>query len=114
MPVIPLIGTRRDSIGKGAARKVRAAGQIPGVLYGHGQTPVALNVSARDFELAVRKKGGNPIIGLTLDEGRTGSLRIFRLAESVSAIVVSDRVRAAIESASIEGMYFYEAGEWSG
>ncbi len=74
MPVIPLPGTRRDAIGKGAARKARAAGRIPGVLYGHGEQPVALTISAREFELAVRKQGGNPIIGLGLDGGEHTAL----------------------------------------
>jgi len=74
MPVIPLAGTRREDIGKGAARKARAAGLIPGVLYGRGETPVALSVSAREFDLAVRKKGGNPIIGLALDRGEYTAL----------------------------------------
>jgi large subunit ribosomal protein L25 len=74
MPVIPLTGTRRAGTGKGVARKARAAGQIPGVLYGHGQEPVALNVAAREFELAVRKQGGNPIIGLNLDGGEHTAL----------------------------------------
>ena len=74
MPVIPLPGTRRGEVGKGAARKARAAGRIPGVLYGHGQEPVALSVSAREFELAVRKRGGNPIIGLALDGGEHTAL----------------------------------------
>ena len=74
MPVIPLTGSRRESIGKGAARKSRAAGRIPGVLYGHGETPVALSVSAREFELAVRKQGGNPIMGLGLDGGEHTAL----------------------------------------
>ena len=74
MPVIPLPGTRRGEVGKGAARKARAAGRIPGVLYGHGQEPVALSVSAREFELAVRKQGGNPIIGLDLEGGEHTAL----------------------------------------
>ena len=74
MPVIPLTGTRRESIGKGAARKARAAGLIPGVLYGRGETPVALNVSAREFDLAVHRKGGNPIIGLALGGGEYTAL----------------------------------------
>lgn len=74
MPVIPLPGTRRGDVGKGAARKARAAGRIPGVLYGHGEEPVALSVSAREFELAVRKQGGNPIIGLALDGGEHTAL----------------------------------------
>ncbi len=74
MPVIPLTGTRREDTGKGAARKSRAAGRIPGVLYGHGETPVSLSVSAREFDLAVRKQGGNPIIGLSLEGGEYTAL----------------------------------------
>ncbi len=34
--VIQLNGTRRTRLGTGGARKARAAGQIPGVVYGHG------------------------------------------------------------------------------
>ncbi len=74
MPVIPLSGTRREQTGKGAARKARAAGLIPSVLYGHGEVPVALSVSSREFELAVRRQGGNPIIGLALDGGEYTAL----------------------------------------
>jgi large subunit ribosomal protein L25 len=74
MPVIPLTGTRRDDLGKGGARKARAAGRIPAVLYGHGEEPVALSVSAREFELAVRKQGGNPLMGLGLDGGEHTAL----------------------------------------
>lgn len=67
MAVIPLQGTRRDKLGKGGARKARAAGQIPGVLYGHGEDPVAVAVGSRDFELALRThKGGNPLVNLNL------------------------------------------------
>ena len=65
MAVIPLSGTRRDRLGKGGARKARAAGEIPAVLYGHGEEPVAVSVVARDFEVALRgHKGGNPIVNL--------------------------------------------------
>jgi len=74
MPVIPLTGTRREKVGKGAARKMRAAGLIPAVLYGRGETPVAVHVSARDFELAVHRQGGNPIIGLSLGDGEYNAL----------------------------------------
>jgi hypothetical protein len=41
-------------------------------------------------------------------------LLLFRLAESVNAIVVHDRVKRAVESAGIPGMTFYASGEWSG
>lgn len=33
-----LDGAVRESFGKGAARKLRAAGQTPAVVYGHGTT----------------------------------------------------------------------------
>ena len=73
--VIPLTGTRREALGKGGARKARRAGQIPGVLYGHGETPVPVAIGARDFELALRHhKGGNPIVGLTLAGGEFTAL----------------------------------------
>jgi len=68
MAVIPLKGTRRNDLGKGGARKARAAGQIPGVLYGHGETPIAVAIGAREFEVAMRThKGGNPIVSLGLE-----------------------------------------------
>ena len=67
MSVISLRGSPRERLGKGGARKTRAAGLIPGVLYGHGETPVPVAIGARDFQLAIAEsKGGNPIINLTV------------------------------------------------
>jgi large subunit ribosomal protein L25 len=75
MAVIPLSGQRRDRIGKGGARKTRAAGFIPGVLYGHGQEPVPLTVGTRDFQLALRDhEGGNAIVNLALNGGEYTAL----------------------------------------
>ena len=65
MAVIALSGQRRDQIGKGAARKSRAAGLIPGVLYGHGQEPIPVAIRTREFQLALhRHEGGNAIVNL--------------------------------------------------
>jgi large subunit ribosomal protein L25 len=70
MSVIPLSGTRRDRLGKGGARKTRAAGLIPGVLYGHGETPIPVQLPAREFDLALRQhKGSNPLVSLRVDVG---------------------------------------------
>ena len=41
--------TRSDS-GKGFARKLRAAGRVPGIVYGHGREPQSLSVVARDLD----------------------------------------------------------------
>ena len=75
MAVIPLSGTRREKLGKGGARKARAAGHIPGVLYGHGEEPVPVSVQAREFDLALRgHQGGNPIVNLAVNGGEYTAL----------------------------------------
>ncbi|HET7225725.1 MAG TPA: 50S ribosomal protein L25 [Candidatus Eisenbacteria bacterium] len=75
MAVIPLTAGRRSALGKGGARKARAAGNIPAVLYGHGETPVPLAISTRAFEDALRRhKGGNAIVNLGIDGGEFTAL----------------------------------------
>src|SRR5215831_18158178 len=70
MAVIQLKGSRREQTGKGGARKARAAGQIPAVLYGHGETPQPIAVDFREFELALRgHKGSNAIVNLDVTGG---------------------------------------------
>ena len=44
----------RDSRGKRQARRLRKAGSIPAVLYGHGEETISLSVPAEQFEAAVR------------------------------------------------------------
>jgi large subunit ribosomal protein L25 len=75
MSVIPLSAEKRASVGKGGARKARAAGLIPAVLYGHDDQPVAVSVSAREFEVALRHhKGGNPLVNLSIAGGEYTAL----------------------------------------
>jgi large subunit ribosomal protein L25 len=75
MAVIPLKGNRRETLGKGGARKARAAGDIPAVLYGHGEQPVAVSIQARELDLALRAhKGGNPIVNLAVSGGEFTAL----------------------------------------
>jgi large subunit ribosomal protein L25 len=75
MAVISLKGQRREGLGKGGARKARAAGQIPGVLYGHGEDPVPVAVGTRDFQLALHHhEGGNAIVNLALAGGEHTAL----------------------------------------
>ncbi len=75
MSVIQLNGKRRSVIGKGGARKARAAGQIPGVIYGHGETPMAVTVDGREFSTVMRAhKGGNAIVNLKVEDGEFTAL----------------------------------------
>lgn len=58
----------RTETGKGVARKLRAAGEVPGVIYGHGREPQALTVNAREFNrLADRIRITSTVIELALD-----------------------------------------------
>jgi large subunit ribosomal protein L25 len=67
MAVITLSGSRRDALGKGGARKARASGNIPGILYGHGDKPVPLSIPTRAFQVALQSHaGGNAIVNLSL------------------------------------------------
>ena len=73
--VIPLTGARRERLGKGGARKTRAAGSIPGVLYGHGETPIPVEIGARAFQLALAShRGANPIVNLSVSGGEYTAL----------------------------------------
>lgn len=48
---------KRDGRGKAAARKMRQAGRLPGVLYGHKEEPVALSLDPVIFERHLRTSG---------------------------------------------------------
>mgnify|MGYP002622690512 CR=1 FL=1 len=45
---------RRDTRGTSNARRMRAAGSIPAVIYGHGEETVSIAVSEAEFAAAVR------------------------------------------------------------
>ncbi len=62
----------RKGAGKGVARKLRAAGRIPAVVYGHGKPSRALSVDAKDlFHLLHGAAGGNVLIDLVIDGEKT-------------------------------------------
>jgi large subunit ribosomal protein L25 len=79
MATASLSATPRSEKGKGVARKLRAAGQVPGVIYGHGREPQPLTVNAREFDrLAERVRITSTVIELALD-GRTARTLVREL-----------------------------------
>ena len=54
----------RDSFGKGAARKIRAAGKIPAVIYGHGTDPQHVTLPGHQVGLILRK--ANQVLDLDI------------------------------------------------
>lgn len=59
-----LTAEARESFGKGAARKIRAAGKIPAVIYGHGTDPVHVTLPGHEVGLILRK--ANQVLDLDI------------------------------------------------
>lgn len=57
---------KREDFGKGAARRARRDGTVPGVLYGHGIDPVHLNLHAHQLTMALRQ-GLNTLLTIEVD-----------------------------------------------
>jgi large subunit ribosomal protein L25 len=55
-------GKVREERGKNAMRRLRAAGQLPGVLYGGKDGPVALVLNARQLSILFRTEAGHNAI----------------------------------------------------
>ena len=70
MATAQLSASPRNTVGKGAARTLRSAGQIPAVIYGHARQPQSLAVPTREFEkLLERVSAESTVIELNLDGG---------------------------------------------
>jgi len=59
-----LVAEIRDQFGKGAARKIRAAGKIPAVIYGHGTEPQHITLPGHEVSLIIRK--ANAVLDLDI------------------------------------------------
>ena len=62
-----LVAAVRTEFGKGAARRARRDGQVPAVLYGHGEDPRHLNVPSREFAAILRAHGTNAVLTLDIE-----------------------------------------------
>ena len=69
MADVTISATKREEFGKGAARRLRRAGQTPAVIYGHGTDPIHLALPAQETFLALRQP--NVLLHLTIEgEGK--------------------------------------------
>jgi large subunit ribosomal protein L25 len=65
MAISSLNGEQRTDVGKSVAKKLRAAGRIPAVYYGRGETPISLVVNAKEVETLLQGgSGANVIVDL--------------------------------------------------
>ncbi len=64
-----LTAKRRSETGKGAARKIRAMGKVPAVIYGKDQEPIALTVDAKEaYQLFHSISVENTIVNVQVDD----------------------------------------------
>ena len=68
MAEITINGTARTEFGKGASRRDRRAGLVPGVIYGHGSAPQHVALPLR--ELGAALKTSNVLLDIVVD-GKT-------------------------------------------
>ena len=64
----------RESFGKGFARRLRAAGKIPAVIYGHGTDPVHVALPGHQVGLLIRRAN----VVLELDVNGTQQLTLVK------------------------------------
>ncbi|HVM35914.1 MAG TPA: 50S ribosomal protein L25/general stress protein Ctc [Actinomycetota bacterium] len=75
MAEVKLKATTREGAGKGVARKVRAGGRVPGILYGRGMTPMKIAVDRREFVTALHTDAGmNVLLDIEIDGTTTLAL----------------------------------------
>ena len=58
MPEITLVAEAGRPTGSRASNRLRHAGRIPGVIYGHGIEPVPISVAGRELRAALTTEAG--------------------------------------------------------
>lgn len=63
-----LVAITGRALGSPASRRLRREEKIPGVLYGHGMTPISVTVERRDLRIALSgPAGSNTVLDLLVD-----------------------------------------------
>jgi len=97
-----VVAELRESFGKGAARKIRAADKIPAVLYGHGSEPKHLTLPGHETALLIRKAnavldlqiGGKSQLALVKDVQKDP---VRQLIEHIDLIVIKRGEKVQVE-----------------
>src|SRR5262245_57257119 len=97
-----LEATARDSFGKNEARRTRADGRVPGVLYGGGKDATPISVEPRALlRILHSESGANTLISLKLTGA--GATRVlvkdFQLDPVTHQILHADFYRVALDKA---------------
>jgi large subunit ribosomal protein L25 len=99
----------RTSFGKGAARKIRAVGKVPAVIYGHGTEPQHVTLPAHEISLILRKSNqvleldveGTDVLALVKDVQKDP---VRQILEHIDLIVVRKGEKVTVDvNVHVEG-----------
>lgn len=75
MAEVSLRAIKREGSGKGVARRARAAGRVPAIVYGKGMDPVSIEVDRREFVTALHTDAGmNVLLNIEIDGTKTTAI----------------------------------------
>ncbi len=102
----------RTNFGKGAARKLRAAGKIPAVIYGHGTDPIHVAVPAHETTLLARRS--NALMDLKMpDEQQLVLIKdiqrdpVRQIIEHLDLVIIRKGEKVTVDiSVRVEGESF--------
>lgn len=99
----------REQTGKGAARKMRAAGRVPGVVYGHGKQTVSLSFDPAELEKLIKTgdaglntlfslEGGGEVQGRTvlIKEIQREPVKGTMLHADLFEVDLNERIRVSV------------------
>jgi len=68
-----LVAVPREEKGKEAVKKMRHAGRIPAVLYGHGFDTILISLDEKSFKSLMRHEGLHGLLNLKVEGGKGGA-----------------------------------------
>lgn len=93
-----LEAVERSETGKDAAKRARAAGEVPAILYGHGTEPMPIAVRSDALYTIIRGEAGvNALINLKIgkEEGQLVMIKELQRHPLKEALVHADFLRVA-------------------
>ena len=92
----------RENFGKGFARRLRAAGKIPAVIYGHGTEPVHVALPGHQVSLLIRRANavleldiaGKPQLALVKDVQKDP---VHQIVEHIDLLVVKKGEKVQVD-----------------
>src|SRR5436309_4838575 len=90
---------RRDPAGSRAVRRLRRQGNVPGVVYGGGEDPIAFQIEARELRLALQHAGA--VLDLSVDGAAASPVVVKELTRHpvTGATVHIDLLRVRLDQA---------------